>query len=406
MPLLIQLLHFPLLCAYLIAPLAALAIDIRRARHQGRLAPSPAYVGTVCAGIALGTGACVTYAMVAGGRADLSQVAMASFFAAGMLFLLKAFDWVLRRLLNQVVNRWLIIPATLLRAVVLFGIGLPYILAAGLTYRPKIISRADPLSTLGYQFESVAFNADDGVQLRGWWIPATGKPSTNTLVLCHGVGLGKSTLLPFTKQFVPQGYNVLLFDFRAHGQSGGQLTTFGDLERRDVLGAVRWLQENHQKEATRIDGVGIETGAAALVGAAADEGAAGHAIQTLVLYDGYDELSRVGKRLAMQRFVPPLNWLFANLGLPLMNWQTGAELTTFSPGDLMSRVWPRPVFVINAVDEQTFNFEASRRLFDDVSGPRQRRWVNNATISQLLTDPATTSAVLKFLHTAEPLPVI
>ena len=90
------------------------------------------------------------------------QVALASFFAAGMLFLLKAFDWLLRRCLEMVINRWLIIPAALMRAVLLFGVGLPYILAAGLTYRPKIITRADPMISAGYSFDSIAFDSTDG----------------------------------------------------------------------------------------------------------------------------------------------------------------------------------------------------------------------------------------------------
>jgi fermentation-respiration switch protein FrsA (DUF1100 family) len=37
------------------------------------------------------------------------------------------------------------------------------------------------------------------------------------------------------------GFNVLLFDFRAHGRSDGQQITFGYLERRDVQGAVAFL---------------------------------------------------------------------------------------------------------------------------------------------------------------------
>ncbi|MBV8780122.1 MAG: alpha/beta hydrolase [Phycisphaerae bacterium] len=401
----IHLLHLPLVLAYLTAPMIALGLDIRSARRQGRLSPSPGYVGTLCAGIALGTGVCVTYAFAVGGRADPAQVALASFFAAGMLFLLKGFDFLLRRFLMVMAREWLIVPAALLRALLLFGLGLPYILAAGLTYRPKIIGHDDPQSKFGYSFDSIAFQATDGVHLSGWWIPASERSST-TVVLCHGPGIGKSTLMSLCQEFVPQGFNVLLFDFRAHGQSGGQITTFGDLERRDVLGAVQWLRAAHPDESRKIDGLGVETGAAALVAAAASDDPAGRAIDALALYDPYDDLTRLSRKLAKQRFLPPMNWLFAYLSVPLADWQTGADLSDFSPARLIDNVWPRPVFVIDAVDDPTFTFEAARRLFDATSGPKQRRWVNDANNGQLIGDAATAAAVRNFFRRAHPLPVI
>src|ERR1700744_1053859 len=102
----------------------------------------------------------------------------------------------------------------------------------------------------------------------GWWIPPENSrgrhvQSDKTILICHGITSNKAIQLSLSRGFVPHGYNVLIFDFRAHGESGGQITSFGDVERRDVLGAVRYLQEHRTPSAQHIYGVGESMGAAA-----------------------------------------------------------------------------------------------------------------------------------------------
>ena len=60
------------------------------------------------------------------------------------------------------------------------------------------------------------------------------RASDRTVIVCHGLASNKSNHLLLARELVPHGYNVLIFDFRAHGESDGQLTSLGDLERRDV----------------------------------------------------------------------------------------------------------------------------------------------------------------------------
>ena len=59
----------------------------------------------------------------------------------------------------------------------------------------------------------------------------------------HGYGHSRAQLLPHADFLHQAGFSVLLFDFRAHGRSAGTITTFGFLERWDVLGAVKFLQD-------------------------------------------------------------------------------------------------------------------------------------------------------------------
>jgi fermentation-respiration switch protein FrsA (DUF1100 family) len=410
---LIQLLHLLIVAVYLATPPAALVLDIRALRRRRRKAPSPQYVATAWTGIALGTSISVAFAAFTGTRGSVEQAALASYFATSMLFLLKAFDRLLRGgLLYAVVRRRsMILPAAMARIVLLFGLGLPYIMAAGLTYRPKVIPHDDPGTEYpGIDFTPVSFRATDGTPLAGWWIPAVSPTgmrfSKSTVIICHGASIGKVSALPLMASFVPHGFNVLMFDFRAHGDSGGQLVSFGDNERRDVLGAVSWLRKVHPAQSAKIFGVGVETGGAALIGAAADPSLAGQSIDAIAVYDCFDNFPRLARALANDRFLPPFNWLFSRVGLAMADLQTGANLTSFSPGQEIQSIWPRPVFIVNGSSDTAFPIESGRELYESAAEPKTSRWVNGATTADLMSDPGTAEAVRLFFEKARPLPVI
>jgi fermentation-respiration switch protein FrsA (DUF1100 family) len=197
-----------------------------------------------------------------------------------------------------------------------------------------------------------------------------------------------------------------MFDFRAHGGSGGQVVSFGDNERRDVLGAVDWLQRTHRSQATKIYGLGIQTGGAALIAAAADPSVAGQSINAIAVYGCFDDLPTLARSLANERFSAPFNWLFSRVGLALADFQTGADLTDFSPARDIQAIWPRPVFVINGSVDPEFPMEMGRELYDSAAEPKTSRWVNGATTTDLLKDEGTSDAVRTFFSNARPVPVI
>src|SRR5262249_13229001 len=144
----------------------------------------------------------------------------------------------------------------LIRAAVLIALALPYLMAVALTYRPKVVARDNPMDSLGIAFQTVQFETSDHFTIRGWWIDARSpnRFDRDTVIICHGIGSEKAATLNFARFLVPMGYNVLMFDFRSAGESDGQLTSLGDLERADVLGATRWIHENHPAQSQRILG--------------------------------------------------------------------------------------------------------------------------------------------------------
>ena len=93
----------------------------------------------------------------------------------------------------------------------------------------------------GLAYEPVSFTSRiDNLLLQGWVIPAAN--SRLTVIAAHGYGRNRLQddvpLLPIVQVLVSQGCNVVLFDFRNSGESAGTVTSIGQYEIRDLLGAV------------------------------------------------------------------------------------------------------------------------------------------------------------------------
>jgi pimeloyl-ACP methyl ester carboxylesterase len=104
-----------------------------------------------------------------------------------------------------------------------------------LAIRPfRIISSYTP-KTFGVAYEKIAFRTKDKITLRGWFIPNI-NPHAKTIILMHGYPADKGNILPGTI-FLHQSYNLLYFDFRYLGESGGHFSTVGKNEVLDLLAA-------------------------------------------------------------------------------------------------------------------------------------------------------------------------
>lgn len=71
------------------------------------------------------------------------------------------------------------------------------------------------------------------------------KNSHKTVVLLHGFTNNKDTMGPYAAMFHQMGYNVLMPDARAHGQSQGKYIGYGWPEKYDVR---RWIEKDLAKE--------------------------------------------------------------------------------------------------------------------------------------------------------------
>ena len=122
--------------------------------------------------------------------------------------------------------------------------GVSLIVAERLT-KPYRRALSSSPAVFDLEYEDVSFpSAGDGINLRGWFLPVA--ESDRVVVIVHGRNSNRTgddgQLVPHAEALVDRGYNVLLFDFRAHGESDGVRYTLGAAEQRDVRGAVAFLE--------------------------------------------------------------------------------------------------------------------------------------------------------------------
>ncbi len=123
------------------------------------------------------------------------------------------------------------------------------------TRRYHLVEAHSP-AELGLASDNIVFRSSDGLLLHGWWIPSPG--SDRAIIQLHGHAGSMDPDIQYVPAWHAAGLNVLMFDFRAHGRSQGQISTFGYLERRDVQGAVRFVKE--EKRMRRVALVGFSLG--------------------------------------------------------------------------------------------------------------------------------------------------
>jgi uncharacterized protein len=143
--------------------------------------------------------------------------------------------------------RWIL---TAFVAVVLIGLACAYATLCGLFYygqwqlvlHPSRDVKQTP-AAFGLAFTEVHFGTDatGQPQLNGWWIPAQ-SPSDPTVLFLHDATGSISDALPDAQLLHNARLNVLLFDYRGFGRSGGAHPTQSLMEA-DTRSAFNYLTQ-------------------------------------------------------------------------------------------------------------------------------------------------------------------
>ena len=124
---------------------------------------------------------------------------------------------------------------------------------------PRHVTGITP-ADLGLEYEDVILLTEDNIKLRGWFIPSKAALD-KAIIVCHGYPADKGDVLSFAT-FLHDQFNLLFFDFRAMGKSGGSVTSIGWRERKDFLQAIEYLKSKGMK---RIGALGFSMGGAVII---------------------------------------------------------------------------------------------------------------------------------------------
>lgn len=244
----------------------------------------------------------------------------------------------------------------LLVAVLLLPVG-ALAVAASIMTRPARAVVGQPPPDL--PIETVAFRSGNGAMIRGWFL--AGREGAGAVALFHGVRGNRAAALPRMRFLNQAGYGVLAIDFQAHGESEGDMITFGLRESLDASAAIAWL---HARTPGPIAAMGASLGGAALL-----VGEEPPAVDAIVLEEVYPTIDdAVARRLErhfglLGRWIAPL---YVRIGQAL----TGIKPSRLRPIDQIGRL-TMPVFIIGGTLDTSTPIEETRALFAAINGERE-----------------------------------
>ena len=103
-------------------------------------------------------------------------------------------------------------------------------------------------------------------KLAGWYRPSSNGAS---IIVAHGGGSDRRGAVAHASMLARHGYGVLLYDARGRGESEGDPNSYAWGWEKDANGAVAFLKRQPDVRDGRIGGLGLSSGADALVDVAA-----------------------------------------------------------------------------------------------------------------------------------------
>jgi fermentation-respiration switch protein FrsA (DUF1100 family) len=216
----------------------------------------------------------------------------------------------------------------------------------------RYIVNGDALTANGIEYRDIELTTSDGVKLSAWYTPAK---NGAIILVAHGYGAARSEF--YHALFARHGFGVVSWDFRAHGESGGDFSTLGYYEQLDVEAALDFALA--QPGVNHIGAWGGSMGGATIILTAARRAE----IEALAIDSSFPTLEDVYQLNVPFPLFQPMVRFFAERG-------SGVSADSVRPVDEIGKIAPRAVFVIQGNGDVLASIRAGERLFENAREPK------------------------------------
>ncbi len=241
-------------------------------------------------------------------------------------------------------------------------------LGAGALLHPQRRTRYEPMPAACVAREF----AGAGVALSGWFCEADGERRAS-LVYLHGVADNRSSAAGLVQRFTRRGIAVIAYDSRAHGESGGEVCTYGYFEKEDLRRVIAALDDRP------VVLLGTSLGGAVAIQAAVDQ----PRVAGVVAAEVFSDLQTV-VRQRVPRIVP--DWALRR-ALRAAETRGRFEVSHVSPREAAGAL-TIPVLVIHGAEDHQTPPGHSKEILEALKGPRELILVAGAAHNETLSLPA------------------
>jgi fermentation-respiration switch protein FrsA (DUF1100 family) len=228
----------------------------------------------------------------------------------------------------------------------------------------------------GVSYEDVRFPSQiDQVSLAGWWIPhaqitdASRRPVT--VILAHGYAHNRiyrqAGVMSWARILSVKGFNVLMFDFRNAGESGGDITSVGQFEQYDLLGAIDFAKQKAPDAPIILHGFSMGASTSIMAAASSPD------VAGVIADSPFDDLtSYLESNLPVWSNLP--NIPFTPMIMNIIRLTTELEPEKASPISVISQIGHRPILFIHSSSDHAIPIEHSHRLIEASQNPNAELW--------------------------------
>lgn len=220
------------------------------------------------------------------------------------------------------------------------------------------------------RYQEMAFQSFDGIRLHGWFLKAgRWKP---TVIALHGVTGNRTSMIRFAVPLYEAGFNVFVFDGRAHGLSQGEFVTYGYHETHDVSAIIDYLIRAHKIREKSIGLIGMSMGAAIALLVAARE----KRVQAVWSESPFSSLERISNEYISdttwlpESVVKPFTWSAAFVA----NRRGKFNVTEVSPVDAAPQI-NCPVQLVHGAKDMFVRPEHSQRIYEMLTAKHKDLWI-------------------------------
>ncbi len=217
---------------------------------------------------------------------------------------------------------------------------------------PRFVPQGKTLRKYKIDYRLVDLITSDGVRLSAWYTP----PQNGAVILlAHGYGNKRPEWV--YALLARKKYGVLAWDARAHGASGGDISTIGYLEVLDVKAALDFVLS--QPDVRHVGAWGGSMGGATVIRAAAQF----PQIEALFVDSSFTSLEDEFNYLVPYPVINPLAKFIASA-------RTGLRLENVNPLEDIARISPRPIYIVQGMADTVAPPDSGEKLFNAAREPR------------------------------------
>ncbi|MBI3259050.1 MAG: alpha/beta fold hydrolase [Ignavibacteriae bacterium] len=253
---------------------------------------------------------------------------------------------------------------------------LPYSAIKPFRITPQILENKyhriiEPHKYEQFRRNDFTFLTSDSLLIHGWFIQPHCKPK-GTILILHGIASNKELMLPNVSTLLVDSFNVVLYDSRAHGESGGEYCTLGYYEKNDVSKCIDKIIEILGDSCAPFGIIGNSMGAAITLQAMAQEKRIVCGVSESSFADLHETMCDYLEQMIHVRW----NWITTPA------FARSEEIAHFhicdvSPENSACSI-TQPVLLIHGDADEKINIRYAHRIFDNLHSPKEFYTVHNA----------------------------